>query len=244
MKRTLPLGCGVRIVVSDLHRFGTDAVLLADFAAPSGRDIACDLGTGCGIVPLLWCRAPVPPAVTAVDISPDAIDLLTRSVALNGLEDRLTPLCADLRELPAELAGRFRLVTMNPPYQPVDTGPASDCEGRRRARQEVTCTLTDVANAATRLLQTGGRFCLCLRPERLADALEALRRADLEPKRLRFVAVRPGAAPNLFLLEGKKGAHPGLRVEPTLVLTDGEGNDSPEMAGIYREYRNEKEGRA
>ena len=38
------------------HRFGTDAFLLSDFAAVRRKDLACDLGTGCGIIPLLWFR--------------------------------------------------------------------------------------------------------------------------------------------------------------------------------------------
>ena len=41
------------ICVTKDHRFGTDAFLLSDFAAPRRRDLACDLGTGCGIIPLL-----------------------------------------------------------------------------------------------------------------------------------------------------------------------------------------------
>ena len=242
MEKRLPLGGGVTVWVSEVHRFGTDAVLLADFAAPRAGESACDLGTGCGIVPLLWCRGKAPAAVTAVDIQPDAIALLTRSVAENRLEGRVTPLLADLRQEPAALRGRFRLVTMNPPYQPADSGAVSSCEGRRLARQEITCTLAEAAASASRLLQTGGRFCLCLRPDRLADAMEAMRSAGLEPKRLRLVVPRPGGTPHLFLLEGQKGARPGgLRIEPVFSLTDADGGDSPEMAAVYRDYRQAKE---
>lgn len=242
MEKRLPLGGGVTIWVNEVHRFGTDAVLLADFASPRPGEAACDLGTGCGILPLLWCRGAAPATVTALDIQPDAIALLTRSVAENGLEDRVTPLLADLRQEPATLRGKFRLVTMNPPYQTAQSGAPSPCEGRSLARHEVTCTLSDAADSATRLLQTGGRFCLCLRPERLADAMEAMRRADLEPKRLRLVVPRPGAAPHLFLLEGQKGARPGgLRIEPIFSLTDAAGADSPEMAAVCREYRQARE---
>ena len=49
----LPLGGGITALVTAEHRFGSDAVLLADFARPKRRDIVCDLGTGCGILPLL-----------------------------------------------------------------------------------------------------------------------------------------------------------------------------------------------
>ena len=50
------LGSGIRVAVSKEHSFGTDAVLLADFASPKRNEKACDLGTGCGIIPMIWCR--------------------------------------------------------------------------------------------------------------------------------------------------------------------------------------------
>ena len=36
----------IEICVSKEHKFGTDAFLLADFAAPRHKDKVCDLGTG------------------------------------------------------------------------------------------------------------------------------------------------------------------------------------------------------
>ena len=42
-----PLGNGFFINVSKHHTFGTDAVLLADFAHAKKADRLIDLGTGC-----------------------------------------------------------------------------------------------------------------------------------------------------------------------------------------------------
>ena len=46
----------IKIAVSSDHTFGTDAVLLSDFAKIKARDKALDMGTGCGIIPFLWLR--------------------------------------------------------------------------------------------------------------------------------------------------------------------------------------------
>ena len=46
----------IKIAVSSDHTFGTDAVILSDFAKIKPRDKALDMGTGCGIIPLLWLR--------------------------------------------------------------------------------------------------------------------------------------------------------------------------------------------
>lgn len=50
------LSDSIKVCVSPEHRFGTDAFLLANFAAPRHKDIVCDLGTGCGIIPMALAK--------------------------------------------------------------------------------------------------------------------------------------------------------------------------------------------
>ena len=46
---------------------------------------------------------------------------------------------------------------------------------------------------------------------------------------------RAGAsAPNLVLVEGRRGGHPGLTIEPPLLLRDADGSDSAELRRICR----------
>ena len=230
------IGKGLRLIVSDRHTFGTDALLLAFFSAPHPGDTACDLGTGCGVIPFCWLRQGLRRAA-AVELQEDACEQLRRSVALNGLEDRLTLLQADLRALHGLLpANAFDLLTMNPPYTPLGKGLLSATETGRIARHETSLTPEELCSAAARLLKFGGRFCLCQRPERLTDYLTAMRQAKIEPKRLRFVAQREGKAPWLFLLEGKRGRRPGLTVEPELHLQAPDGAPSQELRNIYGDY--------
>ena len=82
------------------------------------------------------------------------------------------------------------------------------------ARHEVLCTIGDVCKSANRLLKFGGRLCMCNRPERLADVLNAMRSNNIEPKTLQLVCKDYSSAPWLFLVEGKKGAKPSLKVLP------------------------------
>lgn len=228
----------ISVIVSPQHTFGTDAVLLADFAAPKNKDYACDLGTGCGIIPLLWCRGSAPARVAAVELQEKGWLQAKRSFEMNGLQGRAEVFNADLRSLRGVLPmGAFDLVTMNPPYQAVSTGIESAEQAHRLARHELTCTLEDAVNAAAGLLNFGGRFCLCQKPERLTDVLTAMRAAGLEPKRLRFVCQRQGDRPWLFLVEGKKGRKPGLVVMPPLALQDENGMPTQEIDKIYGEYR-------
>jgi len=231
------LGAGISAVVSAEHTFGTDALLLANFAAPKKSEKACDLGTGCGIIPLLWCRGERTEKITAVEIQPAACEQVQAAIEQNSLREKLEIVNADLRELKGKLTlGAWDLVTMNPPYKAANTGIKSRGEAELIARHEVLCTLEEIAKAAAELLKFGGRFCLCHRPERLCDVFAAMREAGIEPKRLRLVAQANGKAPWLILAEGKKGGKPGLNIEPQLVIKNDNGEYTDEMRAVYGEY--------
>lgn len=215
-----PLSPGVFAAVTKRCRFGVDALLLARFSRPKNGGAAADLCSGCGAVPLLWFAEGAGPAhADAVELLPEAAALIRLGAQKSGLNERLSAVEADLRALGDLLpAGRYDLVSCNPPYQAQGRGRQSPNPARNLARCEVSCTIEDVCAAAARLLRFGGRFCLCHRPDRLPDLFSAMRRHRIEPKRLRFVQHSAGKAPFLLLAEGRLGGKPGLRTEPVLLL--------------------------
>lgn len=212
---------GLFVCRSDVHTFGTDAFLLTGFSGYREKDLVCDLGTGCGIIPLLMQRHRPPKMIWAVDIQPDAVEQLRLGIEKSGGRN-IKPVCADLRSLPMLPAGQFDLVTCNPPYKAANSGIRSDDLQRQTARHETEGNISDICAAASRLLQYHGRFCLCCRPERLADVICAMRENRIEPKRLRMVCKTPKSSPWLFLLEGKKSAKPFLQIEPALFVRSGD----------------------
>lgn len=222
----------IEICVSAEHKFGTDAFLLADFAAPRHKDKVCDLGTGCGIIPLLMFISFAPKIIYGVDIQKQAIEQFNITVRKNGLENIL-PICADLKQLwqDAPLC-RLDVVTCNPPYKAAKAGIESCTDAQRIARHEILCDIYDVCRAAERLLKFGGRLCLCNRPERLADVISAMKSSHIEPKSLRFVCKEPTSPPWLFLIEGRKGGKPFMKVLPQLYINNGDGF-SEELLNIY-----------
>ena len=231
-----PLGNNMEIVVSPSHTFGTDAILLANFAAIRRKDIACDMGTGCGIIPMIWCKGETR-EIYAVDIQPKAIAQVEKSLEHNEIVGRIKPLNCDLREIKKHLeAGRFDLVTMNPPYKPVGTGIESVSEAERIARHEVTCTVDDATAAASQLLKYGGRFCMCHRPERLCDIIVSFRQRGLECKKIRFVVQSEGKTPWLVLVEGKRGGKSGVTIEKNLVMMDENGKPTDEFRAMFGDY--------
>lgn len=238
------LGGGIQAFISSAHGFGTDAILLAHFAAPKRKDAACDLGSGCGIIPLLFCRDGLCRSITAVELQENACIQIHKAIDENNLSEKLTVLQKDLRTLTDDDLPlySFDLVTMNPPYKAPYSGLQSQNEAALLARHEITCTLEDVMACAVKLLRFGGRLCICHRPERLADAVCQMRGHGIEPKRIRMVAHSVGKSPSLFLLEGKKGANSGMIIEPELILKDADGAYTSDALQCYGLYQNDRKG--
>lgn len=234
-----PLGGGLVLAVDETHRFGTDAVLLTHFAAPNAAgERICDLGTGCGCIPfLLLQKAPAPRLLLGVDIQEAAIALCRLSAEKNGREV-VRFLQADWK-MPQTIApaDSFDRVICNPPYFSPDSGKKNADAALRIARHETPDTLPSLCAAAKHLLRFGGHFCLCHRPERLADCFSALQKNKLQPKRLQLVQQRVGAAPWLVLIDAVKGGKSGLSIPAPYILEDENGYSAQYME-IYGKYRN------
>ncbi len=230
------LGDGVGVVVSKQHTFGTDAMLLASFANPKRNDVACDFGSGCGIIPFLWLRDKKCSQITAIEIQGTGCNQMLRSLELNET-DKITVLNRDLKDIDDLKAGSFDVVTMNPPYKIENGGIKNDEDFATIARHETFCNMDDIAKSASRLLRFGGKLCICQRPERVFDVMYSMRKNGIEPKTLRFVSKKGDTQPWLVLIEGKRGAKNGLKVEGNLVAYNDDGTLTDEMLSITEKYR-------
>lgn len=227
------LNDNIYVCASEEHRFGTDAFLLAHFSRYKRKDIVCDLGTGCGIIPLIMCKSEPPSKIYAVDIQENAISQLNEGLNASHGVECIEPVCADLKTLwdNAPL-GKCSLVVCNPPYKAKSAGIESLIDSQRIARHEILCNIDDVCRAGEKLLKFGGRMCICNRPERLADVITAMKNHNIEPKLLKFVCKNPQSPPWLFLIEGRKGGKPFLQVEPNLYVR-AENGVTDEISAIY-----------
>lgn len=218
----------------DAFRFGTDSVLLADFAAPRKRDRAVDLGCGTGAIALLMAGHEPSLTVDAVELQPEIADMARRSVQLNGLEDRVAVHALDMRQAWHALgAGRFSLAVCNPPYGRSGAALESLSDAVRIARHEGDLTPDALARSAAMLLKNGGRFCAIYPAPRAYELMRAMDEAAIAPKRVRTVHGVAGRAPKFVLLEGVKGGGEGLHWLPPLVLREADGSFTEEWHRIY-----------
>jgi tRNA1Val (adenine37-N6)-methyltransferase len=219
----------------DGYRFSIDAVLLASLARPRLGDRVLDLGTGCGIVPLILVFQSGGLRVTGLELQPGLAELARQNVALNGMSAAIEIREGDLRHMrPGKELAPFDLVVSNPPYRKARAGRVSPGAQRALARHEITTTLADVVGCAERMLQKGGRFVMVYAAERLTDICCEMRRAGVEAKRLQPIHSRPGQRAKLIVVEGLKGGRPGLAIDPPLFIYGAAGGYSDALAAMLR----------
>ena len=212
---------------------GTDSFLLADFARPKKGAAIADLCCGGGAVGMMLLANDSTASVLGVELQPAAADLARVNAEENGFADRYRIVQGDVRDIRALLpANGYTLVTANPPYFPAASLPPQS-DAMALARTEAACPPDDLCAAAAWLLQSGGKFCLVHRPERLAELIFAMKNHKLEPKRLQFVRHKKDSRRSLLLLEATMDGSSGLALEEDLILYCDDGTETEACRRIY-----------
>lgn len=211
---------GLRIMQdSDLFCFGTDSVLLSDFAKARPGDTVVDLCTGGGIIPVLMSAKTKARKFWGIELQQQSYDLAKENIRINSLEDRMSVICDDIANCLEYFShGSIDVVTCNPPYMNAGAGYTNPDEPKAIARHEIKTNLKGVIRAASSILKFGGHFYMVHRADRLCDIISELRSHSMEPKRLCFVQPSPDKAPRLILVEAIKGASPSLKIEPPVYV--------------------------
>lgn len=214
--------------------FGMDAVLLSSYAKIRNRELALDLGTGTGILPILLEAKNEGEHYTGLEIQEESADMARRSVSHNGLEDKIDIVTGDIKEASGIFgAASFHVITTNPPYMIGEHGLKNEKEALYIARHEALCTLDDILRESARLLKPKGRFYMVHRPFRLPEILAKMSAYGIEPKRMRLVYPYIDKEPNMVLIEGRKGGNPRMTVEPPLIVYEKDGDYTKELLQIY-----------
>ena len=216
------------------YRFSVDAVLLAKFAGPLTTETVLDLGTGCGVIPLILAFRYRKIVVHGVELQPELAGIAARNAADNGFLDRVLIHALDMKKVsPFLTSGSVDLVVCNPPFHPIYTGRINPDPQRAIARHEIGITLFELVETAGRMLRDGGRFAAVYPVGRMDDMLLEMRHEGLEPKILRLVYPKENGPAKLFLVEGIKGGRETMEVPPPLVLYQADGAYTKEAAAMF-----------
>ncbi len=201
------------------YRFSIDAVLLNQFIKIRKNEKVIDLGTGCGILPLMLSQTTKAHSFVGVEIQKGLAECAKKNVVLNHLEDRILILKQDFRELKGTFSpNSFDVVLSNPPYRKYQTGRINPSVEKAIARHEIKGTLEDMIDIASYLLPLKGRCYLIFPALRTIDLFVALRAGKLEPKRVQFVHPGFGKEAKFVLAESMKASGVELKLMEPLIL--------------------------
>jgi len=217
------------------YRFSIDAPILAHHIRLRATDIAVDLGTGCGIIPLILSLHTPSAHIYGIEIQKDLAELALMNVRLNHADENITIVHADMKDFKSYLTpGTVDFVFSNPPYRKVLSGRINPEAERAVARHEIKACLSDIVSVAESLLKRSGRLVMIYPAERVTDLILRMRASKLEPKRLRLIHPKQGSEAILAIAEGVKYGNPGLKVDPPIIIYNPGGeytNEVKKMTG-------------
>ena len=215
--------------------FGMDAVLLSHFAEIKKDSRVLDMGTGTGVIPILLCAISDASHFDALEIQEESVDMASRSVAWNGLEERIHITQGNIRDA-SSIFGKhvFDAVITNPPYVNDKHGLKNPKLPKAIARHEIFCTLEDVIREASEVLKPKKSLFMVHRPHRLPEIFQTMQQHRLEPKRMRLVHPYIHKEPNMVLIEAVRDGNPMLKIEPPIIVYEKEGKYTQQILDLYK----------
>lgn len=215
--------------------FGIDSVLLSDFSKeiPTGSTVL-DLGTGTGILGILLCGKTKLSKIYGIDVQEEVCQMAKRSIKLNNLENRFEIINDNIKNLNTIFENcSIDAIVSNPPYKKDNSGLKNESKTKLISRHEITATLEDFIEIASKLLKNNSSLYMVHRPERLSDLFYLLRKYKLEPKKLRMVQSYFDSKPKLVLVKATKNAKSFLNIENPLIIYNKDGTYTNEILKIY-----------
>ncbi|MDD3381915.1 MAG: tRNA1(Val) (adenine(37)-N6)-methyltransferase [Bacilli bacterium] len=220
----------------DMFNFSLDSILLADFVSVK-NSVKKIVDLGCGNAPIpLFLTLKTKALIYGIEIQKDVYDLALKSVKLNKLEDQITIINADLKNIYKTInANSFEIVISNPPYFKYLPGSnINKNDYLTIARHEVLASLEDIIIETKKLLVDKGQFFLIHRTERLSEIIVLLNKYKFSIKKIRFVYPKvEDEEALLVLIESRLNASEGMKVVKPLYVYEGENIYTKEVEKIF-----------
>lgn len=182
-------------------KVGTDSDLLGTLGAGGQRIL--DVGTGTGVLSLMFAQRYPEAQITAVEIDDNAILDASRNFAESKFADRITLVHKSFQDF-AQESSLFDSIICNPPY--FDKSLECPDLGRSRARHSSSLPFDVLARGAYDLLVDGGVFSVCIPPEVLQSFSAECQFSGFSLKCSYEVKSLPHKPPKRYVLVFQKGA--------------------------------------
>lgn len=219
----------------EVFSYSVDSVLLSRFPKLPSKGLIVDLCSGNGAVGL-FASSQTKAEIKLVEIQERLADMATRSITLNQLENQVTMINSDLKNL-LDFVPRSQvdLILCNPPYfKATEKSIKNKSQHYLLARHEITTNLEEICHISQQALKSKGRLAMVHRPDRFLEIIDTLKSYNLAPKRVQFIYPKKNKEANMLLIEAiKDGSMEGLRILPPLFVHKENGDYTEEIAEIY-----------
>ena len=200
----------------NMYCFTSDAVLLANFAKATSKDVVIDMCSGSGIVGILFYGKNKCKKVTLLEVQPQFADMAKRSVLLNNLQDKIDVVNLKVQQAPDFLPkGGYDVVLCNPPYKIDKAHKISEDKHIAMCKYELTLTFDELCKSVSKLLKYGGKFYFVHESNRIAELITIMKQYNLEPKILEFCYPSTKTESNVVLVKAVKNGKSGCIVKRT-----------------------------
>lgn len=212
-------------------KVGTDAVLLGAWVKVKPTDWVLDIGTGCGVLPLMLAQKGVA-KVHAVDIDAASAQEAAENFDASQWREQLFSFHADVRKFTMQCA--YDLIISNPPF--FVHSFKCDADRRNQARHtDTSLTFRDLIDTVRRLLKSDGRFVVVLPERESQEFIPLAEQSNLYVYSKEILVPVEGKNPNRINLEFRYGVPD--RVETSeLVIRLGNGSFSKDYESVVSAF--------
>lgn len=221
---------------TDYFNFSLDSLLISNFIS-LGRGVnkIVDLGTGNGAIPLFLSER-TKAKICGIEIQEISYNLAKRNIELNNLSDRIEVINDNMKNWNKYFKhGSQDAVITNPPFFKYNGNDEllNDLDQLTLARHEITIKLEELIEVASYLLKDKGYFAMVHRPERFLEIIDAMRKYNITPKKIRFCHTKVDKQAKILLIEGMKYGANDMKILPPLIAHDEDGKYSEEVLKMF-----------
>lgn len=214
--------------------FSLDSVLLANFVKINNKMKIIDFCSGNAPIPL-FLSTKTQAKMIGVELQKEVFDLARKSISINNLENQIEMLNMNVKDISNIYeTDTFDLITCNPPYFKIgEKSNTNKNDIKAIARHELTLNLNEIFKVAKKILKNNGRIAMVHRTDRLMDIICAMKKNNIEPKRLKIIYPFDNSKSNMILIEGSKNGKVGLEIEKSIVVHNIDGSYKDEILNIF-----------
>lgn len=187
------------------YRFSVDPILLVSEIIPSKQEQILDIGTGCGIMPLLLAIKYPHVKITAVEIQKELFNIAQKNTETNRLSKSIKLINSDIKQFGnSDTYGKFDRVISNPPYKKKGSGRLNADMQKAIARHEIALTLDELILCSARFLKPAGILNLVYTAARLPELIFVMNSNAIKPAIIKYVNTGEQRSPKLVLVTGIK----------------------------------------